>query len=404
MMPTTTSYRTPTVPTIQASPSLNALQLGMGWTPTPAGNGLDRMFAGLAQHLPAAGVRVRAWATGPCPTEGNASGEASAPVRIFASPSSPLLQRLWAVRHVLQAENAFANIDLIASHFALYTAPLLDLITDTPLVVHFHGPWASESALEGASDLNVHLKHWLERRVYHRGDRFIVLSQAFREVLVTRYGVAPDLIRVVPGGVPVDRYVPSGPRAKARTVFGLCPHRPLVVTVRRLVKRVGLESLIEAVDRLRHSEPDILVLVAGRGPLADTLDRRIRDRGLTRHVRLLGFVPDADLPALYRAADVSIVPSTAWEGFGLVAAEALAAGTPALVTPVGGLPEVVSPLSEALVLDDKTPAALARGLKEAFRGTRPLPTSEACYQYARRRFDWPVIAALTQQVYAEACT
>jgi glycosyltransferase involved in cell wall biosynthesis len=362
------------------------------------------MFAGLAQHLPNAGVRVRGWATGSDPSTGDTyPSDKSTPVRLFAPSSAPLHRRLWAVRHTLQAEQAFVGADLIASHFALYTAPILDLIDDTPLVVHFHGPWASESALEGASNLNVRLKQWLERMVYHRGDRFIVLSEAFRNVLVTRYEVNPELVHVVPGGVDVDRYVPTGPRARARSLFGLCPHRPLVVTVRRLVKRVGLESLIEAIDQLRRSEPDILVLVAGRGPLADTLTTRIQERNLTRHVRLLGFVPDRDLPALYRAADVSIVPSTAWEGFGLVAAESLAAGTPALVTPVGGLPEVVSPLSKALILDDKTPDALARGLKEAFRGTRSLPSSEACYRYARRHFDWPVIAARTQQVYAEAC-
>lgn len=387
------------IETLSPAPPLHALELGMGWTPEPADNGLDRMFSGLTTHLPETGVRVSAWATGPEPS----NGELTDGVRVFAAPSAPLPRRLWAVRRSLQSMDALGTADLIASHFALYTAPILDLIDDTPLVVHFHGPWASESAVEGASSLNVRLKRWLEQMVYQRGDRFIVLSEAFRKVLVARYGVDSDLVRVVPGGVDVDRYVPAGPRAEARRLFGLCPRRPLVVTVRRLVKRVGLESLIEAIDQLRHSEPDILVLVAGRGPLADTLTHRIQERGLTRHVQLLGFVPDADLPALYRAADVSIVPSTAWEGFGLVAAESLAAGTPALVTPVGGLPELVSPLSEALVLDDKTPGALAYGLKEAFRGTRPLPSSEECYRYARRRFDWPVIAARTQQVYAEAC-
>jgi len=371
----------------------------MGWTPTPAGNGLDRMFSGLMTSLPDAGVRVSAWATGST----DSSPEPPENIRLFAPPSASLPQRLWAVRRSLQSMNAFADADLIASHFALYTAPALDLIGDTPLVVHFHGPWAKESAVEGASSLNVRLKHWLEQRVYQRGDRFIVLSTAFRDVLVNQYGADAELIRVVPGGVDVDRFMPTGSRAAARSFLGLCPHRPLVVAVRRLVKRVGLESLIDAVDILRRSEPEILVLVAGRGPLAETLSRRIDDRGLSRHVRLLGFVSDADLPALYRAADVSIVPSTAWEGFGLVAAESLAAGTPALVTPVGGLPEVVAPLSEALVLDDKTPAALSTGLQEALRGTRPLPPSEDCHQYARRRFDWPVIAAQTQTVYAEAC-
>ena len=385
---------------VSQTASLSALQLGMGWSSTPAGNGLDRMFAGLAAHLPAAGVRVQAWATG---TEAEAS-DAPDHVRLFAPASAPLARRLWAVRESLRSEHTLSDTDLVASHFALYTAPVLDLIRDTPLVVHFHGPWAAESATEGESALTVRVKEWLEQRVYRRGDRFIVLSEAFRNVLTENYDVASSCIEVVPGGVNVDRFMPSSPRSEARQYLGLPRDRPVVVTVRRLVKRVGLEPLLEAVDALRHSEPDLLVLVAGRGPLADTLERRIQAGSLHRHVRLLGFVPDEDLPQLYRAADMSIVPSTAWEGFGLVAAESLAAGTPALVTPVGGLPEVVSPLSDALVLDDHTPAALAKGLKEALRGTRALPRPEDCHQYARRRFDWPVIAAQTRDVYADVCS
>jgi len=370
----------------------------MGWA-SPAGNGLDRMFSGLAHHLPGAGVQVTGWATGETEETVSSNG-----IHLFSRPSAPLAQRLWAVRSAVQSAEDLRRADLIASHFALYTAPLLDLIGDTPLVVHFHGPWALESAVEGASSLNIRLKHWLEQQVYRRGDRFIVLSEAFRDVLATQYAVDPSRIEVVPGGVDVERFKPSTSRAAARQVFGLCPHRPIVVSVRRLVTRVGLFSLLDAVERLRQREPDLLLLVAGKGPLADTLNTYIEEHDLSRHVRLLGFVPDADLPSLYRAADVSIVPSTHWEGFGLVAAESLAAGTPALVTPVGGLPEVVSPLSEDLVLEGRTPAAVAQGLREALRGTRPLPASEDCYRYARTRFAWPVIANQVQTVYADVCS
>ena len=370
----------------------------MGWAPS-AGNGLDRMFSGLARHLPDTGIQVTGWATGQ-----DEEGMSTDGIHMFSQPSAPLPRRLWAVRNAIQSTEALKTTDLVASHFALYTAPLLDLIEDKPLVVHFHGPWAMESAIEGASSLNVRMKHWLEQQVYQRGDRFIVLSNAFRDVLATEYFVDPSRIDVVPGGVDVERFKPVGSRAAARQVFGLCPHRPIVVCVRRLVTRVGLFSLLDAVDQLRHHEPDLLVLVAGRGPLAGPLNTAIEERGLSRHIRLLGFVPDADLPSLYRAADVSIVPSTHWEGFGLVAAESLAAGTPALVTPIGGLPEVVSPLSDALVLEDNTPTAVAQGLREALRGTRPLPVSEDCYRYARDRFAWPVIADQVHTIYTKACS
>ena len=81
---------------------------------------------------------------------------------------------------------------------------------------------------------------------------------------------------------------------------------------------------------------------------------------MANHVRMLGSSRDADLPLYYRAADLSVVPTVALEGFGLVAAESLAAGCPALVTPVGGLPSVVADLSPDLVLEDATPDSAGR--------------------------------------------
>ncbi|MEM6784567.1 MAG: glycosyltransferase, partial [Bacteroidota bacterium] len=115
--------------------------------------------------------------------------------------------------------------------------------------------------------------------------------------------------------------------------------------------------------------------------------------------RLLGFLPDADLPLAYRAADVSIVPTVALEGFGLITIESLAAGTPVLVTPIGGLPETVRGLDASLILDDAEPATVADALGGALTGARPLPDAGACQAYVRATFDWPVIAAKTAEVY-----
>jgi len=79
----------------------------------------------------------------------------------------------------------------------------------------------------------------------------------------------------------------------------------------------------------------------------------------------------------------------------------LACGTPALVTPIGGLPEVVAPLDPRLVLPGAGARELAQGMCDAMSGRLPLPAEEACLQYARR-FDWPVIAEQVRTVYREA--
>lgn len=366
----------------------------MGWFPQQTG-GLNRMYYHLMHHLPQAGVDVRGLVTGePVPTNGVS-------IDAFAPTEAGLFTRLRRARSAARHALSGTGPDVVVSHFALYTVPWLDRIGDRPFVVHFHGPWAAESEVEFASSLSARLKKHLERLVYHRADRLIVLSDAFRQLLIDRYGLPAARIRVVPGGVDASAYGIDLSRTEARRRMGWPTDRPIALSVRRLVRRVGLERLIDATKQVRRQVPDVLVLIAGQGPLEAELHQRIREAGLVDHVRLLGYVPDADLPQAYRAADVSVVPTIALEGFGLVVVESLAAGTPALVTPVGGLPEIVAPLAPDLVLANDDPATIAAALVQAFRRPSSLPTAAECRSYARAHYDWPTVARRTRAVYQE---
>jgi glycosyltransferase involved in cell wall biosynthesis len=368
----------------------------MSWFPEQAGNGLDRMYHGLVRHLPDAGVPVAGVVAGSPRVQTESNGT----VWAFAREDRPLVHRIRHLRRTVRTVVANTTVDVAASHFALYTAPVLDLLPDCPLIVHFHGPWGAESRAEGESAFSARAKTWVEQAVYRRGTAFITLSDAFRQVLVRKFGVDPDRVHLVPGGVDADRFDTEMSRREARDRLGWPTDRPIVVSVRRLAHRMGLENLIEAVRLARRRLPDLLVLIAGKGPLEDALRAQIASYGLENHVRLLGFVPEADLPFTYRAADLSVVPSVALEGFGLITVESLAAGTPVLVTPHGGLPEVVSDLDPGLVLPGDTPEVFDRGLTDTLLGNHPLPPADACQQYVRERFDWPVISCATRQAYS----
>jgi glycosyltransferase involved in cell wall biosynthesis len=113
-------------------------------------------------------------------------------------------------------------------------------------------------------------------------------------------------------------------------------------------------------------------------------------------------VSDEDLPYLYRAANLSVVPTMALEGFGLIAAESLAAGTPCLVSPIGGLPEVVKGLSANLVLRSPATEDIAEAVLGALQGRLSLPDDLSCRAYAEKNFDWQVIAAQIADVYRRA--
>jgi glycogen synthase len=375
------------------------VQLGKEWFSEQSG-GLNRYYAELVRHLPAQGVDVTGLVAG---SEARVASGSAGRVHAFAPRGASLPARLAGVR--LHVRRALASKPgLLAAHFALYAAPCLDLMRETPLVVHFHGPWAAESRREGSGAAASRLKEWLERMVYRRATRLVVLSQAFGDILAREHRIGLDRIRVIPGGVDTHRFTPTHTRGAARHVLGWPLDRPIVFVVRRLVRRMGLENLLASVEHARVEVPDLLVIVAGGGPLSAELRKRVAENDLEDHVRFTGVMPDEDLPLAYQAADLSMVPSIALEGFGLVVAESLASGTPVLVTDVGGLPETIEELAPQCVIRERGSRGLAAAMTGALRGRNRLPSRDACVEYARARFDWAAVAARVSRVYAEACS
>lgn len=381
---------------IVALPTIRTVQIGMRWFGNGSG-GLDRVFYDLANALPDQGVAVHGLVVQPADVAAQTGGR----IEAFAADGASLPKRLLGARRAIGRLIDGGGIDLVAGHFALYLSGAIDRLGDAPLVSHFHGPWAQESGFEGQKPFAVMLKKAVERRVYRRADRFIVLSKAFAALLVRDYGVDGGRIRIVPGSVDLDRFTTRISREQARAALGWPTDRPILLATRRLIARVGLDRLIAAMGLVRRSVPDVLLCIAGRGPLEPVLRRQIEDSGLADHVRLLGFLPDADLPLAYRAADINVVPTTALEGFGLTAAEALAAGTPSMVTPVGGLPEVVADLSHDLIFASCETPELAAGLIAALRGEIAMPGSAVCRAYAETRFANSLAAQRTAAVYRE---
>jgi len=370
------------------------LGLGVNWFAAGSG-GLDRVFYELAQALPPAGVDFRGLVLGPA----NVSTLTEGRVTAFGQTRAGLAGRLWGARRAVAEALAAHQPDVVAAHFALFAAPALDVLSGQRVVIHFHGPWADEAAAEGAKPAGVALRRQIERVVYRRAARVVTLSHAFSDLVQARYGVRPEKVRVVPGCVDLARFSPSTSRTDARLALGWPTRGNVVLAVRRLVRRMGLDRLIEAMPAVCAVVPDVALMVGGRGAEEARLRALAASCGVADKIRFLGFVPEEDLALAYRAADINVVPSRALEGFGLTAAEALAAGTPSLVTPVGGLPEVVSPLSNSLVFAGCAPADIAAGLIAALK--HGVPNDELCISFARRAFAPARMAADIADLYAE---
>ena len=385
------------VPATTRPADIDTIQVGSEWI-SEASGGLNRYYSELLQELPKLGIGVRGLVVG----SERVATETGGAVRSFAPLGSSLPTRLTGVRASVRRAFAECPDALFVSHFPLYAAPCLDLQRGRPLVVHFQGPWSAESGIEGDGLLARRAKHWTESRVYKRAARLIVLSRAFARLLEEHYDVPAERIRVIPGAVNTRRFLPTRSRGDARRALGWPTDRPIVLVVRRLVRRMGLENLLAAVRLAKVSVPDVLVMIAGAGPLSDELKQRAQTEGLASNVRFTGFLPEDDLPCAYRAADLSVVPSVALEGFGLIVAESLAAGTPALVTNVGGLPETIEHLSPQCVVHECGVRPLAAMLVDALRGTLPLPPLAECIRHAQAHFDWSVVTGRVRDTYLEA--
>jgi glycosyltransferase involved in cell wall biosynthesis len=374
---------------------MKLLQIGASWFSYQF-SGLERFYTALVTHLPPLGMEVIGIVY-----------ELKEPPKIeglklvsFGTQNKSLVRKYLDQRRIVRS---YLNneIDLVVSHCTPSLFPSLSHLGHKPLICHFHGPRYLERGVEGANAISVQLSKYIEFKVYARTDHAITLSQYMKRVLVETYGFPEWKISVIPGGVDIDQFKQCLSRAEARRRLDLAQDRPILLAVRRLERRMGLHNLIDAMTEVVRSHSDALLLIAGKGTLRDELEQHIKSADLAANVRMLGAVSDQVLPVLYRAADFSIVPTTAYEGFGLILVESLASGTPVLGTPQGAIPEVLRPLSASLLLESAAPQHLAEGIREVLTGERGLPSIEMCEKYAAENYAWPLIVSKVRDVYRD---
>jgi glycosyltransferase involved in cell wall biosynthesis len=225
--------------------------------------------------------------------------------------------------------------------------------------------------------------------------------------MVACHRVNDECVRVIPGGVDVGRFCPVSDRRPVRAAFGLEETDFVLFTVRNLVPRMGLDTLLRAMARVRQAIPHVQLLIGGSGPLRSELEAQVKTLNLEGCVRFLGFVPEDALPEYYRAADVFVLPTAQLEGFGLVTIEALASGTPVLGTPVGATDEILGKLDSAFITAGSDADSLADGIASLHRrlaadsAVRERLSGE-CRALALRDYTWARHCAQVETVLSEA--
>jgi glycosyltransferase involved in cell wall biosynthesis len=239
---------------------------------------------------------------------------------------------------------------------------------------------------------------WSIRRHVRIATRLLTISEASRGDLVRLYGADPARIDVAyPAVDAAFRPALHGEIERVRQRYGLSER--YVLHLGTIKPRKNLPRLIKAFARADLPSDTQLALggmtTYGGGPVEDA----IRASGLERRVKRLGYVPDADLPALFSGAMCVAIVSL-YEGFGMPALEALACGAPLVVSNRGSLPEIAG--DAAVVTDALDVDSIACGL-ERVGGDAPL--RDQLRERGPRRaasFDWPTAARVTRDALEAA--
>ena len=200
----------------------------------------------------------------------------------------------------------------------------------------------------------------LRQTLLHQVDVFLPVSHYTADLLHER-GVPPGRTHVVPNGTDPDCFRPHDDTS-LRQRLGLAD-RSLLLTVGRLVRRKGIDTVLRALPTIIQACPDVAYVIAGTGPDRARLEQLATRIGIRERVRFVGDIDHNRLPLYYSAADLFVMPARQdppdVEGFGLVFLEANACGTPVVGTCSGGIPDAVQDGETGLLIPPDAPDALA---------------------------------------------
>jgi glycosyltransferase involved in cell wall biosynthesis len=234
-----------------------------------------------------------------------------------------------------------------------------------------------------------------------KAQRIITLSESTRRNIVGYLHAAPEKVAVVPGGVD-DHYFhspPTGALREVRSRYELDAPFLLFVGERRPHKNIV--GLLRAFQVFRLSGHDVhhLVIVGQRYADYQEPEQVTEALSLTKNVHFLDYVPEADLPLLYRSADAFVILSF-YEGFGLPVLEAMACGTPVVAAETTSLPEVAG--KAGLLVDPRNLEAVALALGQVIPGGEQRDICIARGLVRASEFRWehcaPKVAALYREV------
>ena len=240
------------------------------------------------------------------------------------------------------------------------------------------------------------------RQSARKAARILTLSESVRQDIIETYGIAPERVTTIPIAAPAHfrPVTDAGEIQRVRLTYKIAGD--YILSVGSIQPRKNLTRLVAAYARLRRERAEgklpRLVIVGKQAWLYDETLRAIEEQGIGDLTVLTGYVPDADLPALYSGAVCLVYPSY-FEGFGLPPLEAMQCGAPVIAGNRTSLPEVVG--EAGLLVDPFDEAAIATAIARLIDDSDLRAELRVKGLKRARVFDWHETARRTLSVYRQ---
>lgn len=217
-------------------------------------------------------------------------------------------------------------------------------------------------------------------------------------------GVPAERVVYIPNGVDPERFSPTVSGEAVRARYGFAQDHLVVLSPRRLASKNGVMYLARTVASVASIVPEAQFVFVGDGPEKEDIVRVLNERGGDSHARLVGSVPNSEMPSYFAAADVVVIPSL-MEATSIAGLEAMASGKPLVGTRVGGIPAIIGDGVTGLLVEPASSSALGDALVTLLQdGTRRKAMGQAARARVLQNFSWEAIARRTLEVYESVVT
>lgn len=203
-----------------------------------------------------------------------------------------------------------------------------------PLVVHVH---ATEFDRSGSDNVNRDIYN-IELEGFRRADAIATVSAWTKNKVVTRYGIAPEKVKVVHNGIEFGN---NGAMIESNLGKLKQNGNKIVLFVGRITMQKGPDYFVSMAEKVLSLEPNTFFVISGSGDMEGAMIKQVASRGLSNKFIFCGFLRGDELNRVYKAADIFVMPSVS-EPFGLVPLEAMISEVPVLVSKESGVSEVLT--------------------------------------------------------------